>query len=205
MASVQDQIWARVRRKGRGHVYVPSDFLDLGSRAAVDQALGRLVRSQKLRRVTRGVYDYPTQHSQLGMVPPSLHRVAQAIARSTGSRLQISGAQAANTLGLSTQLPAQLVYLTDGPTRTVAVGNRKIHFRHASPRTLAGAGSVVGAVLQAFRFLGPQAFDDAAVRKVRRAVSTKDRGMLQGAINQAPAWMRGALAAIAEPDQAEAI
>ncbi len=205
MASVQDQIWTWVRRKGRGQVYVPSDFLDLGSRDAVDQALGRLVRSKKLRRVARGVYDYPKHHPQLGPIPPALHRVARAIARSTGSRLQISGAQAANTLGLSTQVPAQLVYLTDGPTRTVAVGKRKIRFRHASPRTLAGAGTVVGAVLQAFRFLGPQSVDDAAVRKVRQVVSAKDRAMLRGSISQAPAWMRGALATIAAPDQAQAV
>src|SRR5262245_14325576 len=124
MPSVPDQIRARIQAAGPGSVHVPADFLNLGSRAAVDQALTRLTRAGTLRRLARGVYDWPSQHPRLGLLSPSLPRVAAAIARSTGSVLAVPGAQAANQLGLSTQVPAGLLYLTDGPSRRVPVGSR---------------------------------------------------------------------------------
>jgi len=196
--SAQDRFFARLRAKGRGVAYVPADFLDLGSRAAVDQTLSRLARGGTLRRLARGIYDFPKQHPRLGALPPDLHRVAQAIARGTGSRLQISGAQAANALGLSTQVPAQLVYLTDGPSRTVRIGNRRIQFRHSAPRTLAGAGTAAGTVVQAFRYLGRDSMTDEAVEHVARVLDPADRATLRAHALHAPAWMRGALQQISE-------
>jgi hypothetical protein len=191
--SIAQRIGSRVRAKGRGHVHVPADFLDLGSRAAVDQALSRLARAGHLRRLARGLYDFPKTHHAFGVLPPVLHRVAEAIARSTGSRLQVSGAQAANALGLSTQVPAQLLYWTDGPSRTVRVGNRRIQFRHGAPRRLAGAGTAAGAVVQALRYLGPSGVTDEAVDRVRRALSPSDRAALRRHAAEAPAWLRPAL------------
>lgn len=116
---VTQQIVRRATAKGRGAVFTPSDFLDLGSRAAVDQALSRIARAGRLRRVTRGLYDYPRIDPQLGPLTPSTYAVAQALARETGSLVQVAGAQAANMLGVSLQVPAQTTYLTDGPPRTV--------------------------------------------------------------------------------------
>jgi hypothetical protein len=91
----------RILRRARtpGSVFVPTDFLPLGSRAAVDQALGRLVREGILRRLARGIYDRPRWHPRLGALSPSLPLVAAAIARSTRSRLQVSALHAANQLG----------------------------------------------------------------------------------------------------------
>src|SRR4051812_18476263 len=100
----------RIRGHGRGWVFTPSDFADLGSPDAISQSLSRLERDQLIRRVARGVYDYPQRHPQLGLLSPNPDQVARAIAASTGSRLQASGSRAVNLLGLSTQVPAQLVY-----------------------------------------------------------------------------------------------
>lgn len=180
-------------------MHVSADFLDLGGRAAVDQALARLARAGSIRRLARGVYDYPEIDPRLGALAPSLARVAAAITRSTGSQLQVSGAQAANQLDLSTQVPARLVYLTDGPSRTVCVGNRAIEFRHAAPRTLAGAGTAAGVVLQALRHLGRDGVTPSVVARVRRALRADDRAGLIRHEAVAPAWMRPALKAIAAP------
>ena len=153
MSSV-NQILRRVRAHGRGSVFTPADFLDLGSRAAVDQALSRLTKDGRLRRLARGLYDYPQVHSQLGPLAPTPDAVAKAFARETGSSLQVTGAQAANALGLSTQVPARSVYLTDGPSRRIVLGKRVVDVRHASPKHLVAAGSMAGTVVQALRHLG---------------------------------------------------
>src|SRR6266550_4574697 len=115
--SVDSRILARIRVWGRGSVFVPSDFLDLGSREAVDLALHRLVRKGTIRRLARGVYDFPKEHPVLGLHWPSADDVARALAGRDRTRLQPAGAYAANLLGLSDQAPAKAIFLTDGPAR----------------------------------------------------------------------------------------
>ena len=198
MKSVQAQVVGRIRSKGKGAVFVPADFLDLGSRAAVDQALSRLARAGTIRRVTRGVYDFPKHHPRLGLLSPALDRVAAAIARSTGSKIQVAGAQAANSLGVSTQIPARLVYLTDGLTRTVRVGNQAIHFRHAAPRKLAAAGTTAGAVIQALLYLGRSGVTLRVVQSIRSALNDDDRTALRRNATRVPAWVRPTIDEIAK-------
>jgi len=181
-----------------GSIHVAADFLDLGSRAAVDQALARLAKTGKIRRIARGVYDFPKRHPQLGVRSPSLARVAAAIARSTGSQLQISGAQAANRLGLSPQVPVRSVYLTDGQTRTIQVGSRAIDFRHAVPRTLAGTGTAAGLVIQALRHLGRGGSTPDVAAKIRSMLQEDDRKIVAKHVSSAPAWMRPLLLQIAD-------
>jgi hypothetical protein len=197
MKSIHDRIWTRIRRSRRGTAHVPSDFLDLGGRAAVDRALSRLARSEKIRRVARGVYDLPKVDPQLGPLSPSLPEVAAAIARSTGSRIQLSGAHASNALGLSTQVPAKLVYLTDGLTRMVRVGNRVIDFRHVAPRRLAGAGTAAAAVIQALMHAGPDAEIDDVVEGIRDRLPPTDRTALRRYLRNVPTWVRPSLERIA--------
>src|SRR5260370_23170057 len=110
-----DRIMQRARAGGRGGVFTPTDFLDVAGRSAVDQALSRLVKGGQLRRLARGLYDFPKMHAKLGALAPAPDAVAQALARETGSAVQIAGARAANALGLSTPVPAKSTYLTDGP------------------------------------------------------------------------------------------
>lgn len=203
MKSIQDQILARIHGRGRGGIHVPADFLDLGSRAAVDQALARLAKTGRIRRITRGVSDFPKRQPKLGMLSPSLALVAAAIARSTGSQLQISGAQAANRLGLSSQVPVRSVYLTDGPTRTIQVGSRAIDFRHTAPRTLTGAGTAAGLVIQALRHLGRGGGTPDVVAKIRSTLQEDDRKVVAKHVSGAPAWMRPLLLQIADEPTAQ--
>lgn len=190
MQSIAVNVVKRIKRKGRGSVFVPKDFLDLGSRAAVDQALSRLARKETIRRLSRGVYDYPRQHKRLGVLSPSVDAVAKAVADRDGSKLQISGARAANMLGLSTQVPAKHIYLTDGQTRDIRAGNRTVSLRHAAPRNLIGAGQAVGVVFQALRYLGKNGVDDHAIGSLHRKLSQPDRIALAKAAKHMPVWMQ---------------
>jgi hypothetical protein len=195
-ASVPDRVMKRVRASGRGSVFTPSDFLTVAVRSSVDQALSRLVKSGQLRRLARGLYDFPKLHPKLGLLSPAPDDVAHALARETGSQVQIAGARAANALGLSTQVPAQSTYLTDGPSRRVVLGKRVVDLRHASPKHLIAPGSAAGTVVQALRHVGPVRAADV-VQVAARRLSANDKKTLASTLVQAPAWMRPTLVSIA--------
>jgi hypothetical protein len=105
MAAVADRIINRVRGKGRGWAFRPKDFLDPGARASVDMALSRLAGQGRVRRIGRGPYDYPKLHPKLGALTPDMDRVAQALSKQNGQLIVASGAQVANLMGISGQLP----------------------------------------------------------------------------------------------------
>ena len=140
LKSIDSQILARIHGWGLGSVFVPSDFLDLGSREAVDLALHRLARKGTIRRLARGVYDLPKEHPVLGLLAPAADAVARTLAGRDRTRLQPAGAYAANILGLSEQVPAKAVFLTDGPSRTVKIGPTTIQLRRTTPRNMEAAG-----------------------------------------------------------------
>ena len=197
-SSVPDRIMKRVRASGRGSVFTPSDFLDVATRGAVDQALSRLTKAGDLRRLARGLYDFPKIHPKFGALAPSPDNVARALARETGSNLQIDGPQAANALGLSTQVAAQSRWLTDGPSRRVVLGKRVIDLRHTSPKHLIAPGSPAGTVVQALRHVGAARASDV-MHAASRHLSASDKKLLARNATQAPAWMRATLLSIADP------
>src|SRR5690606_17632590 len=133
-------------------VWSPKDFLDLGSRASVDQALRRLSHGGKIRRIARGLYHYPISSPLVGKRAPTVQAVAKAAARARGAAIRPTGAVAANALGLSGQVPARAEYLTDGPDREISVGSRHIKLRRvASSRLKIAPGA--GMVIEALRYL----------------------------------------------------
>jgi hypothetical protein len=197
LKSVDSMIVSRIYGSGRGAVFTTGSFLDLGSRDAVDKALSRLTQKGTIRRLFRGLYDYPKTHPVMGILSPSPDAIARALSGKHAIRLQPSGAYAANLLGLSTQVPARIVYLTDGPSRTVRVGNQEIRLHHTTPRNMGPAGRTSGLVIQALRHLGPKHVDDSVVRTLQRRLSSRDRKQLLKDIAFAPAWVGAHLRAIA--------
>src|SRR5258708_4174233 len=141
-------ILRRIRAKQRGWVFTPKEFADLGPRTAIDQALSRLQHGGTIRRLAQGIYEFPRIHPRIGVLSPSAEAVAKAVAARTNSRIQVSQAKAANLLGLSTQVPAQNVFLTEGPSRTVKIGNQTIILKHTAPSKMIGAGTEAELVLQ---------------------------------------------------------
>jgi hypothetical protein len=197
MQSIDSKILSRIYGSGRGSVFTPGRFLDLGSRNAVDKVLSRLVQKGAIRRLARGLYDYPEHHPVMGILAPSPDAIARALA-GQGIRLQPSGAYAANRLGLSTQVPARIVYLTDGPSRTVRVGNQEIRLQRTTPRSMGPAGRISGLVIQALRHLGQKHVDDAVIQTLQRKLSDQDKKRLIKDIAYAPAWVGKHLREIAQ-------
>lgn len=171
-------------------MFTPTDFLDLGSRQAVGLALFRLVQKGTIRRLAWGVYDYPKLHSRIGLLYPGPDTVAKALARSAASRLQPSGAYATNLLRLSEQVPAKVVYLTDGQGRKVKLGNLTIELKRTTPRNMATAGRTSGLVIQAFRHLGRKHVDAARLKRLKELLSEQDKKQLLKDVAYAPGWMQ---------------
>jgi Family of unknown function (DUF6088) len=199
--SIDSRVVVRIQRRGRGSVLVPGDFFDLGSREAIDLALHRLARKGTIRRLARGVYDFPKEHPVLGLLSPSPDTVAQALAGRDRTRLQPAGAYAANALGLSEQVPAKAVFLTDGPSRTVKIGQTTIQLRRTTPRNMAAAGRLSGLVIQALRELGQEHVTSERVLHLKRTLPADKRRELLKDLTLAPAWMHPIFRQLAEEEQ----
>jgi hypothetical protein len=196
MQSIEDKIIKRIRGKGKGSVFLPKDFFDLGSRSAIDQALSRLVRKGHIRRLSRGLYNYPKTHPRLGELTPSPDVIAQALARKTEVGLQTSGARAANALGLSTQVPARAVYLTSGNSKRVKIGKQTIDLRRTAPKNITSSSEVSGMVIQALRHLGQDGVDQKVIEKLKSNLADVDKENLKKDSKIAPEWMRHVIAEI---------
>ncbi len=188
--SVEQRILYRIRAKGRGWVFSARHFLDFGSRESVDTALSRLAARGSVRRLGRGLYDYPKISKTLGILSPSIDAVAKEIAGKNNSKIKISGAQAANVLGLSTQVPARIVYLTDGPSRQLRVGKQTIVLKHTSPRVMSTADKGSGTVIQALQYLGKDNVTPVVISKIKSTLADFDRKELAKDIKTAPDWMK---------------
>jgi len=189
MQTTTQQIIKRIRAKRRGWVFTPKDFLDLGSRALVDQTLSRLTHQGLIRRLGRGVYDFPKKHEVLGQLAPDTEGLARAVAPKSSSKIFMSGALAANTLGLSTQVPAKPTYTTDGPSQTKKVAGRTVTFKHSKVPLLDGVSDKANQTLQALAHIGKDNIDDAMLRRCAKTLTDRDiHGMLSHA-GRTPSWM----------------
>ncbi len=192
MKSIADRIMSQVRVRGRGKwVFTPKDFLDLGSRAAIDRALSRLVLAGKLRRIGRGLYDFPRQSKILqGAAPASLDATVQAISRRDQIRVMPNGIIFANDLGLTNAVPAKPSYISSGRTKIVLVGNRKVYLQHVSQKVIAWAdrpgGQFVAAVLWLDKAIA-SAPDMIDLMRVKLADDVK-QDLLQD-LDLLPGWM----------------
>lgn len=198
MQTIDSRLKSRIYGHGRGAVFTPNDFLDLGGRDAVDKALSRLTARGVIRRLARGLYEYPREHPELGTLSPDLEKVAKALAGKHRIRLQPAGAYAANLLGLSEQVPARIVFLTDGPSRTVKIGRQEIHLRRTTPRNMAAAGRLSGLLMQAFRSLGRQHITRQRLARLKQTLPAKERKQLIKDLPLAPTWMHPFFRELAE-------
>ncbi len=198
--SIYKNVLDRVYGHGRGWVFTPKDLSSLGDTRSIGMVLTRLSREGTIRRLARGLYDYPAQHPKIGTLSPSLAALAGALAGRDAIRLQPSGAYAANLLGLSEQVPMKVVFLTDGPSRHVRIGNQEIHLKRTTPRNMATAGKTSGLVIQALRYLGQKGTDSTVVQTLKRRLSVRDKAELVKDIRHAPAWVAAVIRQISAED-----
>jgi len=190
MQTIDNRIINRVRGSGAGSVFAPNQFLDLGSRSAVGVALHRLVKAGKLRRIRRGLYDLPRSHPIIGQTAPDIMATVRALMNGSHAQWQFTGAYAANALGLSDQVPAKIIILTDGVPRKVSLGKLTLVFRRAAPRNLLGAGTRAGLVIQALRYLKGSADMPKHVDRLRKNLDVATKKDLAALAPKLVAWMR---------------
>jgi hypothetical protein len=200
MQPIDTKVKNRIFGSGRGTLFTPTDFVDLGTRHAVDKTLSRLAASGTLRRLARGLYDYPKLHPVLGALIPIPDAVARALAQRDAVRLQPAGAYAANLLGLSDQVPAKIVFLTNGPSRRVKVGSMEIALRRTTPRNVATAGRLSGMLIHAFRHLGRTNITPSRIEYLQRTIPQAKRKELLRDLRYAPAWMHPVFRQLAEEE-----
>jgi predicted transcriptional regulator of viral defense system len=179
MQTMRDKIVARIERLGDGKAFSAKDFLDIASRGTVDMALSDLTRNGTIRRIRRGLYDMPKVNPALGgKLSPDIDEAARAIARKQRWKIVPDGAWAANLLGLSTQVPSKIIYLTDGPNHEVPIGRRSIHFKHARPKAMAGPEGKIALVVQALRHLGKDVVGAREIEMLRAGLSPAEKRKL---------------------------
>ncbi|MGJ5816081.1 DUF6088 family protein [Paludibaculum fermentans] len=187
---MRDQIVARIGQLPEGQVFTAKDFLEIASRGTIDVTLADLTRSGAIRRVRRGLYDVPRVNPALGgQLSPDIDSAARAIARRQRWKIVPDGAWAANLLGLSTQVPAKIVYLTDGPSKAVLIGRRTIQFKHARPKTLAGLEGKSALVVQALRYLKKDGVGRQEIEKLRALLSAAEKRKLSRSTRFGVDWI----------------
>ena len=192
---ITDKILKKINAKKRGWVFCAKDFHDLGSRNAVDKALSRMADDSgakvgnKIIRIVRGIYYYPVIQNGIGIIPPNLDDIANALARNSGIAIYPSGALCANMLGLSNQVPSQNIYWTHGKSMTKQIGKNTIIFKHIKTNPVANIPSIVMVVLNALNYLGKNKIDDVAVARCSKVLSDSDKKYLQKMSSKVSGWL----------------
>ena len=184
------QILKKVSKARRGSLFFTDQFQPLGTAEAIRKALERLVKKGELKRVSQGIYYRPEMNPVIGPLTPGMEAIAKAIARRDKARLVPASAYALNRLGLSTQVPLNLVYLTDGVARKVKIGKRSITFKKASPKNLAAIGEISSLVIQALKAIGKHQITEEEIKKVQELLQKENLHHLQHDFSLAPEWIR---------------
>ncbi len=190
MNNIREQIEKRIASWGPGYVFTRKDFQDIASSGSVGQILSRLVKDGFIRSIGRGIFDSPRTNPALGgELSSDLDQVAKALARKFKWTILPEGNIAANRLGLSQQVPAQFIYLTNGPSKQVKIGNRTIQFKHARPKEIYANSEISGLIVQALRFLGKDLVDKDIISYLKRKLSRKEKQELQNNILFSTEWI----------------
>ena len=193
MQSLEDRIITNISKRGRGTIVSPLDYAGYGDSKAVQKAFERLTANEKLIREARGVYCYPKIDKVLGLgiLYPTIEEIAAAIARRDKAKIVPTGTYALNKLGLSTQLPMNVVYLTDGSPRKVKLeGNRGIQFKHTAKKNLSFQNEIAMLLTFALREIGENNINDTQLAHVRNLVKSIPLETIKKDFALIPAWIR---------------
>ena len=175
--------------RGCGWVFTPKDFIDIASRSAIDVTLHRLTKQGIIRKLDKGIYDFPINHRILGIIAPNPDRIAKAIASKTGDTVQPSAARAANQLGIDTQVPAKPAYLTSRSSIKKNIANFPIVLKHSKYTINNSLTPNVANTINAIRHLGKHRVSATIINQLRRVLTKKDKSQLKKSISKFPDWM----------------
>ena len=190
MQSTDDKVIAKIKKAKRGSLFFTEDFLSFGSAKTVAKALERMVEKEEVFRVARGIYARLEKDPILGLLKPSTEAIAQAIAKRDKARIVPTGILALNALGLSTQVPMNVVYLTDGAKRKIDLGKRKILFKNTAPKNLSAIGKISSLVIQALKEIGKDNCTENEIQIILKQLAKEEPYRLEHDIRLAPEWIR---------------
>jgi hypothetical protein len=190
MTSIEDKILQHIEAFPKGELFLPSDFSELGSSEAVRLSLFRLEKEGVITRVAQGIYVRPRESSLIGKLTPTAEEVAEAIAKRDKIRTTPTGSYALNALGLSTQVPMNIVLLTDGSPREIKVGKRKIKFKKTTPKNLMAKGKISRLVIQALKEIGNGKVTAVEEQKILDVLKKENEKDLKHDIALAPVWIQ---------------
>ncbi|MDF1549984.1 MAG: DUF6088 family protein [Bacteroidales bacterium] len=174
MTDTENNIGKFIKSKPKGVLLFPDDFNHLGTPVAIRKALQRLREKGLIKQVTHGIYVRPKISELIGELMPSAEEVAKGIAKRDKIKLVPTGTYALNALGLSTQVPMNLVFLTDGAARTIKVGKRTIKLKRTTPKNLLAKGEISGLVIQALREIGKDKPTETEIQKITALLKKED-------------------------------
>jgi hypothetical protein len=189
--TIANNIISRIYGYGRGWSFSPNDFSDLGPRSNIDVVLHRLLAKETIRRVIRGVYDYPQYSQRLKRtLSPDVDQAARALARKFGWNIQPTGMAALNALQLSTQIQGQYAYLSDGPSRTYTIGKQNLIFKHAKRKESGFKHHESALLVQGLKTLGQDRITPETTARLREWLPEDMRPKVIKDTALVPAWMR---------------
>jgi hypothetical protein len=190
MQSIEKQIERSIKSKPMGSLLLPGDYLSFGSSEAIRKALDRLEDKKVIIRVAQGIYVRPKISKLIGPLTPSAEEIAEAIAKRDRIRTVPTGSYALNALGLSTQVPMNIVLLTDGSPRVIKVGKRTIKFKKTTPKNLLAKGKISRLVIQALKEIGNGKVTEEEEQKIVDLLKKEDEKDLKHDIALAPVWIK---------------
>lgn len=193
MESIDEKVIKSISKRGRGSVFFSSDFISLGEHKTILKSLERLTQSGKIIRLARGVYYYPKRDKVLGLgvLYPSYDEIAMSIARRDKARITPAGAYAMNILGLTSQIPMNIVFLTDGSPRKIRMFNgHQITFKHTVPKNLSFQDKTAQLITFALKDLGQDNVTDEHKKILRRTLEKIPQNRVSGDYRLMPVWIR---------------
>jgi len=187
--NVEQKVLTRMNKASRGSLFFPEKFSGIASAAAVRKALQRLTEYNAVVRIAQGIYTIPETDTLIGQVTPGIEAIAMAIAKRDKATIVPTGVYALNKLGLSTQVPLNIVYLTDGAARKVIIGKQSIKFKKATPKNLLAKGHISSLVIQALRAIGKDNATKQDMDKIYALLKKEKQQHLQHDMKLAPVWI----------------
>jgi len=188
--TIENKILTKVKKARGGSLFFIEDFVALGNNNTIQKSLERLVEKGEVKRIGRGIFSRPRQDPYIGEVPITTEEIAQAIAKRDKARIIPTGDYALNALGLSSQVPMNIVYLTDGTPRKIQVGNKAILFKKTSPKNLNAIGNISRLAIQALKAIGKENLTLEQKNKIIELLKKEDKYRLDHDIRLAPEWIR---------------
>lgn len=192
--SIEMQVLHRIKRNPRGTLFFVDSFATITNAKAVNKALERLVKSGELERVATGIYVRPVVDDFIGKVLPGIEEIAVAIAKRDRATIIPTGSYAMYKLGLTTQVPLNIVYYTDTSARKIKIGKQTITFKKASSKNLSFVGETSMLAIQALRTIGKEEVTAEEIKQIKKILKNENPKHLQHDLQIAPVWIRKLIA-----------